>query len=70
MESGRDMLSDLLGPLEDPLQDDSLVRSSDHDSSLVSVQRQILCGVRELLAFSVNFKTFFGGCFRAKPERV
>eukprot|EP00969_Alexandrium_andersonii_P264017 11669520-Alexandrium_andersonii.AAC.1 len=42
MESGMDLLSDLLGPLEDPLQDDSLVRSSDHESSVESVQRQVI----------------------------
>eukprot|EP00969_Alexandrium_andersonii_P312066 13787875-Alexandrium_andersonii.AAC.1 len=42
MDSGMDLLSDLLGPLGDPLQDDSLVRSSDHDSSVSSVQRQVI----------------------------
>eukprot|EP00969_Alexandrium_andersonii_P178991 7913311-Alexandrium_andersonii.AAC.1 len=42
MDSGMDLLSDLLGPLDDPLQDDSLVRSSDHDSSIRSAQRPVI----------------------------
>eukprot|EP00969_Alexandrium_andersonii_P165944 7333272-Alexandrium_andersonii.AAC.1 len=39
MEFGSDLVADLFGPLPDPLMDDSLVRSSDHDSSGIAVQR-------------------------------
>eukprot|EP00969_Alexandrium_andersonii_P100599 4437905-Alexandrium_andersonii.AAC.1 len=42
MESASGMLADLLGPLPDPLFDDSLVRSSDHDSIGTSMQRQVI----------------------------
>eukprot|EP00969_Alexandrium_andersonii_P078413 3457735-Alexandrium_andersonii.AAC.1 len=42
MDSGQDLLSDLLGPLDDPLQDDSSVRSFDHESSVRSAQRQVI----------------------------
>eukprot|EP00969_Alexandrium_andersonii_P050660 2226306-Alexandrium_andersonii.AAC.1 len=38
MDSGSDLLGDLLGPLSP---DDSLVRSADHDSSGLSMQRQV-----------------------------
>eukprot|EP00969_Alexandrium_andersonii_P167446 7402016-Alexandrium_andersonii.AAC.1 len=42
MEPGMDLLSDLLGPLEGPLQDDSLVHSSERDSPVRSAQRHVI----------------------------
>eukprot|EP00969_Alexandrium_andersonii_P114911 5082072-Alexandrium_andersonii.AAC.1 len=41
MESGSGLLGDLL---PDPLMDDSLVRSSGHDSPGLSMQRQVTSG--------------------------